>query len=78
VELEVQEDLEAERMEFVDDARTMPGEELQAELHPLQFSDERPGERQCFFFGFYVEGEDESARRSHADFYANPRGSPPA
>jgi hypothetical protein len=65
-------------MEFVDDARTVTREELESELHPGEVAGERAGERQGFLLGLYVEGEDESARRSHAVFYGNSRGFLPA
>lgn len=68
MEFQVEEDLEAQRMEFVDDARAVAREELETELHPGEVTGQRADESQGFLLGLHIEGEDESARRSHAFF----------
>ena len=58
MQLEVEEDLEAERVEFVDDARSVTGEELQAEFHPGEVPGQGTSQGQGFLLRFDVEGED--------------------
>ena len=66
MQLEVEEDLEAQGMEFVDDARTMTREELQAEFHPGEVAGQGASQGQGFLLRFDVEGEDQAATGGHA------------
>jgi hypothetical protein len=65
VELEVEEDLEAQGGKVIDDTGAVTGEELEAEFYPAEVASEGPGKGEGLLSGLDVEGEDQLASFGH-------------